>query len=133
MGEGEIVLQEKKIDREQTKIRGENRQVSREEIAKEKRNDREQRQPGVKERENSKETANIKRAEVVLSPTSIEKDSANQKSGKNEKKIHTRPAKAEGAAKAIKKAPKDAVLTVVQIMEGYHEQDGNATQAVELG
>jgi len=37
VGENEVVLQKKKIDGEQAKICGENRQVSREEAAKEKR------------------------------------------------------------------------------------------------
>ena len=133
MGENEVVLQKKKIDGEQAKICGENRQVSREEAAKEKRNDREQRQPGVKKRENPKKPASIEDAEIVLGPTGIEKNAANQKSGKDEEQVHTGPAKTEGATEAIKETAERAVLTVVQIMKGDHEQDGDTAEAIELG
>jgi len=70
-----------------------------------KRNDREQRQPGVKKRENPKKPASIEDAEIVLGPTGIEKNAANQKSGKDEEQVHTGPAKTEGATEAIKELP----------------------------
>jgi hypothetical protein len=79
---------------------------------------------------NSESASGVKRLEVAVASTGVDKDSRDQKSRQNEKEIHACPS----SVGECDQRPRPAICGYTQVcheVAGDHEQNGDAAQTIE--
>src|SRR5271156_5939274 len=86
--------------------------------------------PEIIQGHNSVKSAPVERFEIVGRFADVQQNTADEKSGKNEKQIHARPANGKDGLGELRGClPRRNTYVVIE----ENQQDGHAAQAVEFG